>query len=96
MKPSDIGLTFPKGYFDKTMILLWKKLDLVKTHKTYFKSKTSPEVVRFGPFQYLSIAGKGDPSGPEFQEDIQALYPTVVHTQVCNEGAGQGFCCFKT
>lgn len=53
------------------------KLDLTKTDKTYYKAKTSPEILHIEKTNYISITGKGDPSGKEFSEKIQALYGTA-------------------
>ena len=53
------------------------KLDLTKTDKTYYKAKTSPEILHIEKTNYISITGKGNPSGKEFLEKIQALYGTA-------------------
>lgn len=53
------------------------KLDLAKTDKTYYNAKTSPEIVYIDKTNYISLIGKGDPSGQEFSEKIQALYTTA-------------------
>ncbi|RXM43857.1 GyrI-like domain-containing protein [Flavobacterium sp. YO64] len=53
------------------------KLDLTKTDKIYYKAKTSPEILQIEKTNYISITGKGDPSGKEFSEKIQALYGTA-------------------
>ena len=52
-----------------------EKLDLVKKYKTYYKAKTKPEIVEIEAAQYLSITGKGDPSGEGFARHIEAMYP---------------------
>jgi len=54
-----------------------EKLDLTKKYKTYFTSKTKPEIVEIEPAQFISITGKGDPSEKSFSEKIQALYTTA-------------------
>lgn len=53
------------------------KLDLTKKYKSYYTAKTRAEIVEIEPIQYLSITGKGDPSGKDFAEKIQALYTTA-------------------
>ncbi len=53
------------------------KLDLTKVDKVYFTAKKEPHVVSIGPAQYLSICGKGDPSGKDFTDHIGALYPVA-------------------
>ncbi len=50
------------------------KKDLKKLFKTYYSSKTKPEVVTLDGAHYISINGKGDPSKIEFSDNIQALY----------------------
>ncbi|QNL47829.1 GyrI-like domain-containing protein [Olivibacter sp. SDN3] len=54
-----------------------EKLDLTKEYKTYFTAKTTPEIIEIGTAQFLSLTGKGDPSGKSFLEKIQALYTTA-------------------
>lgn len=54
-----------------------EKLDLTKKHKAYFTAKPNPHFIEIEPARFLSITGKGDPSGKEFTERIQALYATV-------------------
>lgn len=54
-----------------------EKLDLTKKYKTYFTSKTKPEIVEIEPAHFLSLTGKGDPSEKYFSEKIQALYTTA-------------------
>ena len=55
-----------------------EKLDLTKLYKNYYKAKTKPELVSVEAAQYLSIVGKGDPSGADFAKNIAALY-TVAY-----------------
>jgi hypothetical protein len=54
-----------------------QKLDLIKTHKTYFKAKATPVLVHLETARYISIRGKGDPSGKAFSDRIEALYSTA-------------------
>jgi len=54
-----------------------EKLDLSKKYKTYFSASQTPEIVDIEAAQFLSITGKGDPSGQAFLEKIQALYSTA-------------------
>lgn len=51
-----------------------EKLDLTKAFKEYYRAKPIPELVVFGEIPYLSIDGKGDPSGEEFALSLKALY----------------------
>jgi hypothetical protein len=54
-----------------------EKLDLTKQFKTYYTAKSSPEIVHFDTVHYISITGKGDPSGEDFAQKIEALYSTI-------------------
>lgn len=54
-----------------------EKLDLTKEFKNYYTAKRSPELIDFGPVDYISITGKGDPSGEDFANKIEALYSTI-------------------
>ncbi len=51
-----------------------EKLDLTKADKTYYTAKSTPHIVELKPTQYISILGKGDPSGDLFANDIEVLY----------------------
>lgn len=54
-----------------------EKLDLTKKYKNYFRASTAPEFVEIESASFLSIKGKGDPSGTDFANRIQALYTTA-------------------
>lgn len=68
-----------------------EKLDLTKQYKSYYSAKTKPELVTIAPAQYLSIAGKGDPSSIEFSEKIEALYSTAYTLKFASKAAGKDF-----
>jgi hypothetical protein len=53
------------------------KLDLTKTYKSYYSAKNTPQLIDIEKAQFLSITGKGDPSGKEYADKIQALYATA-------------------
>jgi len=53
------------------------KLDFSKQYPDYYSAKTTPSLLEIGATHYLSISGKGDPSGPEFKAHIEALYPVA-------------------
>lgn len=55
------------------------KLDLTKIYKSYFTAKQKPEIIDIEEAQFISITGKGDPSGKPFAEKIETLY-TVAYT----------------
>lgn len=68
-----------------------EKLDLVKRYKAYYTATNKPQIVEFEPAQYLSILGKGDPSGADFSERIQALYATAYAVKFHYKGEGMDF-----
>lgn len=53
------------------------KLDMTKKHKDYYGSSKTPDVREFLEINYLTILGKGDPNGPEFDEAVSSLYPVA-------------------
>lgn len=68
-----------------------EKLDLTKKYKTYFASKTKPEIVEIEPAQFISLTGKGDPSEKKFSEKIQALYTTAYTIKFMFKQQGKDF-----
>lgn len=68
-----------------------EKLDLTKRYKTYYTAKTIPEIVDFHTTSYVSILGKGDPSGEAFAADIQLLYPVVYALKFACKALGKDF-----
>lgn len=56
-----------------------EKTDLLKQYKAYYSATVQPVLGRTGPVSYISVSGKGDPSGPAFAENVAALY-TVAYT----------------
>jgi hypothetical protein len=68
------------------------KLDLAKQYKSYYTAKSMPEYVLLDePVPYLSILGKGDPSGPGFAADIQALYTTAYTLKFKYKAEGRDY-----
>lgn len=68
-----------------------EKLDLTKKYKTYFTAKTKPELVNIEKAQFLSILGKGDPSGKAFADNIEALYSTAYAVKFDCKAQGHDF-----
>jgi hypothetical protein len=71
------------------------KQDLVKTFKGYYNAKTEPEITEFGLANYISIVGKGDPSGDAFVQDIQLLYPVAYQLKFDAKAVGNDFAVAK-
>lgn len=68
-----------------------EKLDLAKEYKHYYKAKTQPEVVEIEAAQYLSITGKGDPSGEDFAARVGILYPVAYALKFMYKTMGKDF-----
>lgn len=68
-----------------------EKLHLTKKYKPYFSANTKPELITIDPASYLSICGKGDPSGPTFANHIEALYATAYTVKFAYKGMGKDF-----
>lgn len=68
-----------------------EKTDLVKTDKAYFKAGSKPAIVHFGTKQYVSVQGKGDPSGNAFSEAVSALYSVAYALKFNYKANGQDF-----
>lgn len=67
------------------------KLDLTKKYKSYYTARTRPEVVEIEKAQFLSITGKGDPSGQAFAEKLQGLYATAYAIKFMMKEKGKDF-----
>ena len=68
-----------------------EKTDLSKKHKSYYSAKPKPELLEFGPAQYLSLCGKGDPSEKMFAEKVQALYTVAYALKFVCKWEGNDF-----
>lgn len=51
-----------------------EKTDLYKLHKDEYVTPKKPVLINVKPAAYLTIAGKGEPGGEEFQDRVGALY----------------------
>jgi len=68
-----------------------EKLDLTKHFKTYYTAKAKPELLHIEKARYLSITGKGDPSGEDFAQKIQAIYPVAYALKFVFKAQGKDF-----
>jgi len=68
-----------------------EKLDLIKQYKSYFKAPKKPELLDIEPAVYLSVSGKGDPSGKPFAERIEALYSVAYSVKFEYKAQGKDF-----
>ncbi|MBV8255117.1 MAG: GyrI-like domain-containing protein [Chitinophaga sp.] len=67
------------------------KLDLTKAYKSYYTAGLAVELVNIEDAQFLSITGQGDPDGPAFSEDVEALYTIGYGIKFLNKQIGQDF-----
>lgn len=68
-----------------------QKLDFTKQYKSYYSAIAEPQILEIEPVRYISIPGKGDPSGREFAEKLQALYPVAYSLKFGSKAIGQDF-----
>ncbi len=68
-----------------------EKLDLGKQYKAYYTATTKPALVQIEAAKYLSIVGKGDPSGTEYADNLQALYATAYGIKFWYKAQKQDF-----
>lgn len=71
------------------------KLDLTKTYKSYYSAKSTPQLIDIEKAQFLSITGKGDPSGKEYADKIQALYATAYTVKFIYKSMSNDFAVSK-
>lgn len=50
------------------------KLDIVREDPRYYRAGSRPEIAEFGTNSYLTIEGKSEPGGKEFQDGIDLLF----------------------
>ncbi|WP_300666118.1 GyrI-like domain-containing protein [Fluviicola sp.] len=67
------------------------KLDLTKEYKAYYTAKNKPELLTIEKASFLSITGKGDPSGQDYAENIQALYSVAYGVKFLCKALGKDF-----
>lgn len=68
-----------------------EKLDLQKQYKEYYTAKPEPQIINLEEVAYLSVEGRGDPSGPGFEADIQSLYPVAYALKFMCKELGKDF-----
>ena len=67
------------------------KLDLSKELKECYRAKRKPDTVYVPDGKFLSILGKGDPNGEEYQEAIGALYSWAYTLKFHYKGLDKDF-----
>ncbi len=67
------------------------KLDLTKEYKAYYTAKSKPELVTIEKARFLSMTGKGDPSGEGYADNLEALYSVAYTLKFRCKEAGNDF-----
>ena len=68
-----------------------EKLNLTRQFRSYFTAGTQPELVHIEAAQFLSVTGKGDPSGAAFKKHIEALYATAYTLKFTAKASNRDF-----
>jgi len=66
-----------------------EKIDFAKSHKDLYTGSPKIKEVKADRATFLSIAGKGEPGGPAFQEAIQQLYSVAYTAKFMLKFAGK-------
>lgn len=66
-------------------------VDLYKLHKAEYVTPRKPALVRIGKARYLTIAGKGEPGGELFQQQVGALYAAAWTVKMVKKQAGRDY-----
>lgn len=67
------------------------KLDLTKEFETYYRARTTPEIVEFDEGCFLTIEGRGAPGGKEFTTKVEALYAIAYGIKMQMKKEGKDF-----
>lgn len=72
-----------------------EKIDLFALNKAEYEATRTPRLVTVDAAWFLSIEGSGHPSGPEFQESVQALYSVAYTLKMQSKKAGRDYAISK-
>ncbi|HEX7757339.1 MAG TPA: GyrI-like domain-containing protein, partial [Niabella sp.] len=78
-------------HFCNQLISNMEKLNLTRQFRSYFTAGTQPELVHIEAAQFLSVTGKGDPSGAAFKKHIEALYATAYTLKFTAKASNRDF-----
>ena len=68
-----------------------QKLDLYKLHKSEYVTPKKPVFIDTKAAKYLTIQGKGEPGGAEFQAQVGALYGVAYTLKFASKFAGRDY-----
>ena len=67
------------------------KLDLRKELKRYYTAKRKPELIDVPEGKFLTILGKGDPNGEEYQQAMTVLYGVSYSLKFDQKAKGRDY-----
>lgn len=68
-----------------------EKIDLYKLHKADYVAGKEPQLVKVSPAKYLTIEGRGEPGGKQFEEKIGGLYAMAYTIKMTEKFAGNDY-----
>lgn len=71
------------------------RIDLFKLNKDEYVARKKPVLVTVGPARYLTIEGRGEPGGEEFQARVGALYAAAFTLKFQSKGDGRDYAVCK-
>lgn len=67
------------------------KIDLFQQHRDQYKAGKTPVIVALPPILYFQLAGEGDPSGPDFEESVGAMYAVAYSVKMTSKKVGRDY-----
>ena len=67
-----------------------QKIDIFKLHKAEYKAAKKPALIETTGAMYMSVEGRGAPSGNDFQAAIGALYGMAYTVKMGRKADGKG------
>ena len=67
------------------------KLDLTKAFPDYYRAKPTPSLVTFGPLNYLTVTGRGEPEGTAYTAALGGLYSVAYGAKKQYKAEGNDF-----
>lgn len=73
------------------MELTMQKLDLRKEYPSYYKARSTPEIIDVKEDKFLSLMGMGAPEDELFQNSIMTIYPVAYSVKKYYKEQGMDF-----
>ncbi|HEY3357558.1 MAG TPA: GyrI-like domain-containing protein [Polyangia bacterium] len=90
-KPAARAATLPPHAPPRPLRKPEKKLDLVRSFKAEYSAGRDPMLLVIQPAAYLTVTGKGEPGGDEFQARLGVLYGAAFTIKSVQQEAGRDF-----